>query len=107
MSKFYDKAHKEMTVNEWGAKMEDWDYKRVAKDIIDDTEISTVWLGMDHSFGDGPPIIFETMIFGGEHDDFCERYVTEEEALDGHVRAIALVHGWEETQNGTSSKVSK
>ena len=106
MSKFYGKDHKEMTLHEWGAKMEDWDYKRVEKDIIDDVEISTVWLGIDHSFGDGPPIIFETMIFGGKHDDFCERYETETDALDGHVRAIALVHGWEKN-DGQASKVSK
>jgi hypothetical protein len=25
--------------------------------------LSTVWLGLDHQYGDGPPLIFETMLF--------------------------------------------
>lgn len=29
-------------------------------------EVSTVWLGLDHSFGHGPPVVFETLIFGGD-----------------------------------------
>jgi len=52
--------------------------------------ISTVWLGLDHAFhfeGDQTPIIFETMIFGGAHDQYQERYATEEQARDGHARA--------------------
>ena len=28
--------------------------------------VSTVFLGVDHSFGDGSPMLFETMIFGGK-----------------------------------------
>ncbi|WP_166903861.1 hypothetical protein [Mycobacterium sp. DL440] len=35
----------------------------------DEVVVSTVWLGLNHSFtDDGPPIIFETMVFGGVHD---------------------------------------
>jgi hypothetical protein len=26
-------------------------------------KLSTIWLGLDHSFGHGPPLIFETMLF--------------------------------------------
>jgi hypothetical protein len=26
-------------------------------------KLSTVWLGIDHNWGDGPPLIFETMLF--------------------------------------------
>lgn len=26
-------------------------------------KLSTVWLGIDHQWGDGPPLIFETMLF--------------------------------------------
>ena len=32
----------------------------------DRCEVSTVFLGMDHQFGEGPPILWETMVFGGE-----------------------------------------
>lgn len=27
--------------------------------------VSTVFLAIDHAFGDGPPVLYETMIFGG------------------------------------------
>jgi len=46
---------------------------------------------MNHTYGEGEPLLFETMIFGGEHDDYQERYSTYEEALEGHQRAIQLV----------------
>jgi hypothetical protein len=51
--------------------------------------VSTVFLGLDHRFsGDGPPILFETMIFGGEHDEMQKRYCTWEEAFEGHQNAV-------------------
>ena len=52
--------------------------------------VSTVFLGIDHSFGEGPPILWETMIFDGPHDQFQERYTSKEEAIAGHERAMLL-----------------
>lgn len=63
----------------------------VAKDRIGDVRVSTVFLGLDHSFGDGTPLLFETMIFGGPHDQYQDRYSTWEEAEAGHAKALALV----------------
>jgi hypothetical protein len=61
---------------------------------IGDAVVSTVFLGLDHNhFGDGPPILFETMIFGGEHDQYQARYETLAEAEEGHQRALELVNG--------------
>jgi len=55
-------------------------------------EISTVFLGLDHSFGaKGPPILFETMVFGGEHDQYCERCSTWEAAEIMHEKVIQMV----------------
>lgn len=64
------------------------------------TRVSTVFLGLDHRFfGDGPPILFETMaftapelvtLFGGEPRwiarsmDYQRRYCTWEQAVAGH-----------------------
>ena len=75
-----------------------WDQDRTVKrDKITspkgDISISTVFLVIDHSFGGGPPILFETMIFGGDHDGYQDRYATWEEAEEGHARALALVKG--------------
>lgn len=79
------------------------------KGIVGSTEtelyrVSTVFLGLDHSFDrDGPPILFETMVFQRERsivkwfkgrlmsihksvdeDDFFHRYSTWDEAEAGH-----------------------
>jgi hypothetical protein len=64
---------------------------RIAKDAIGDVEVSTVFLGIDRSFGSGPPLLFETMVFGGELDDEQERYSTEAEALAGHAAMVRRV----------------
>lgn len=53
--------------------------------------VSTVFLGTNHAYFGGEPVLFETMIFGGEHDEYQERYSTWEEAESGHKRAIELV----------------
>ena len=44
--------------------------KRVNATHINDVLISTVFLGIDHSFGGGTPILFETMIFGGKYNEY-------------------------------------
>jgi len=67
--------------------------RHLAEDQIGEVCISTVFLGLDHQFGDGPPLLWETMIFGGEHDQYQERYSTREEALAGHQAALDLVRG--------------
>lgn len=57
-----------------------------------DVFVSTIFLGLDHKhFLDGPPILFETMVFGGLHDGYQKRYTSREEALRGHQVACALV----------------
>lgn len=56
--------------------------------------VSTVDLGINHNFGEGKPLYYETMIFkkDGKNIDYsdlyCERYSTEEEAKIGHKKAI-------------------
>jgi hypothetical protein len=74
--------------------------RHVGKDIIGEALVSTVFLGIDHSFGGDVPILFETMIFGGRHDHWQTRYATREEALAGHNRAVALV---EETDGSAAA----
>lgn len=69
---------------------------RVAQTWLDDkrVRVSTVFLGNDHRFfGDGPPILFETMIFGGPHDEYQRRYCAWEEAVGGHDYAVMLAEG--------------
>ena len=64
-------------------------------------EVSTVDLGLDHSFGMGKPLYYETMIFlvdsnkdmferakANEFSDFQLRYSTEEEARISHENIV-------------------
>uniref|UniRef100_A0A6H1ZQK1 Uncharacterized protein n=1 Tax=viral metagenome TaxID=1070528 RepID=A0A6H1ZQK1_9ZZZZ len=53
--------------------------------------ISTVFLGLDRQYGEGEPLIFETMIFGGELDREQHRYSTWEQAEAGHKAMIERV----------------
>ena len=65
--------------------------RRVAQDDINWVSVSTVFLGIDHGFGHGPPILFETMVFGGVLDQEQERYATWEEAEAGHAAMVVRV----------------
>lgn len=51
--------------------------------------VSTIFLGMDHSFGDGSdPILFETMVFGDRVDEISRRYRTWDDAMEGHEKIV-------------------
>ena len=57
-----------------------------------DVMVSTVFLGLDYSWGEGErPVLFETMVFAGNHGGDQERYCTWEEAEAGHARFVAKV----------------
>ena len=65
--------------------------RHVAETHIGDWWVSTVHLVIDHAYGGGTPLIFETMIFAGDdmHDLYCDRYSTLREAQQGHDVAVA------------------
>jgi len=79
------------------------DHYIVALNNIGNVKISTVFLRIDHQYGDGPPILFETMIFGGQYDDYQQRYSTWEEAASGHRVAVALVSETDESKKKIAS----
>lgn len=67
--------------------------ERVVKcdELPNQVRVSTVFLGIDHRFGgEGPPILWETMIFGGDQDSYQDRYTSREDALKGHEEALKL-----------------
>ena len=66
--------------------------RRVGKDVVGDAEVSTVFLALDHNFHPaGPPLVFETMIFGGPHSDREWRYSTWADAAAGHESIVAAL----------------
>lgn len=59
-------------------------------EISKDHYLSTVFLSLDHNhWGEGDPILYESMWFGGDHDGEQRRYCTKEEALEGHKEMLA------------------
>jgi len=89
---YFDRGGNPVEMMEWARLHADDNIKRVALEEREGISVSTVWLGLNHRLGgDGPPLIFETMIFGGDHDQDQWRYATEAEALEGHAEAVASV----------------
>jgi hypothetical protein len=86
-----DGEPQEVDTMTWARWFEKGD-RTVAKTTVrEGVDVSTVFLGLDHRFfGDGPPILWETMIFGGEHDQYQDRYSSLEDAKAGHERAVKL-----------------
>jgi len=86
----------ESNVIKWGKWYNKDDNRRVARTQIENDEyVSTIFLGLDYSFGDGtPPLLFETMIFGGKYSNDCWRFSTWEQAEVGHNRVVkGLMNG--------------
>ena len=63
----------------------------IAKTSTQNGDVSTMFLGIDHQWGDGLPLLYETMIFGGPEDGYQDRYTTRNEAVAGHAVAVALI----------------
>jgi|SRR5882672_1054789 len=88
-------------IMEWAQWFETAQRRVMRTKLIDDSEISTVFLGLDHSFSDGAtPMLFETALISGEKH-YCEflhrevheievvaRYATWAEAEEGHMAWI-------------------
>lgn len=65
--------------------------RQVRDTFRDDVRVSTVFLGLDHSFGHGPPVLFETKVFVNGSGDEMERYSTWDEAVEGHENMVAKI----------------
>lgn len=75
----------------WAEWMEESPLKKsVGLDEFGNIKVSTIFLGLDHNFGRGRPLLYETMIFGGIHDMYQTRYHTWEQAEVGHRIALKL-----------------
>ena len=82
----------EPNVVKWGQWMGTSLRRRVGSDEpIPGVKVSTVFLGLDHSWDDGPPVLWETMIFGGQFDEYQERYTSFNDAKEGHAKAVLMV----------------
>lgn len=76
---------------EWGRWFEKADRNVATTQVSPGVRVSTVFLGLDHNFGGGEPMLFETMVFGGTMNEEMVRYSTWDEAIEGHAKMVALV----------------
>lgn len=60
--------------------------------VLDKASVSTIFQGNDFQTGPGgPPLIFETVVFGGHLNREMNRYSTWDEAVAGHEAMVARV----------------
>jgi len=84
------------SAREWAVWFEGNDAARVVTrtELPAGVVVSTVFLGIDHAFGDGgAPVLWETMTFGGEYAQACARYQSRDEALVGHELWVLVAKG--------------
>ena len=67
--------------------------RQVAEDNFGHVRVSTVFLGLNHNWReDGPPILWETIVFGGELDEQTDRCAgSREQAEAMHTRMVERV----------------
>lgn len=68
--------------------------RKIARtEMADNVVVSTVFLCLDHKFGSEyePPLLFETLIFGGLHDGEIQRYSTWKDAEKGHSKMVEML----------------
>lgn len=62
---------------------------RIGDTRIGDQRISTRNMGLDLAWGrSNPPVLWETMIFGGPHDMAQWRYTSRQAAIETHTRIV-------------------
>lgn len=93
-----DHAVEPCSMEVWTRFCEDREARVVARTDLPAVMVSTVFLGLDHGWQQGRPILFETMVFrrraNGDldwSDLACDRYATWDEAVAGHA---AMVKRW-------------
>lgn len=92
MLEWYNKEGKIIPIEEAVKLLEDKEYKIIKQETLPNGKwVSTVWLGLDHSFEEGEPLIFETVCFeskGNYSEIDMDRYSTLEEAIKGHEEMV-------------------
>lgn len=83
----------EPDLTKWGKWLQNAK-RHVAYEKIGDVRISTVFLGSDHNWGDGPPVLWETMVFCHGHpldqeQDRCSGSREQAEAM--HAKMVERV----------------
>jgi len=89
--RYFDLDGNEIPEEQFVALYANTQLKQIRRTKTEGGYVSTVWLGIDHNWlPTGPPLIFETMVFGGPMDTYQRRYSTYWEAVAGHDEIVTL-----------------
>jgi hypothetical protein len=69
------------------------DISRIVRQDLDAASVgvSTVFLGLDLQYLSGPPVLWETLVFGSPLDGEMRRYTSKADAIRGHAEMLARV----------------
>lgn len=82
----------ECDLNTWQKSIRNGPTRVARTDITDKIIVSTVFLGLNHRYlSEGPPILFETMTFGGSRNETMYRYSSWDDAEAGHNAEVKRV----------------
>lgn len=94
---YYDKEGKTIDILQWVVLFEDRKYAIVDHTIIGTIRVSTCWIGTTllpmtlEQTEENRPLIFETCLFSEGKSQVVCRYATEEQAKEGHLRAVDVI----------------
>lgn len=87
-ARYFDRDGRSIDFWQWAEKFNDTEYSIIKRTYFRYARkwVSTVWLGLNYQFSDGPPKIFETMVFQqGRYEMIdCKRTSTEQDARLTH-----------------------
>jgi|ERR1700679_500410 len=81
--RYFNKKGEPISLIEFSILFENFQYKIIKQENVGKYFVSTVWLGIDMNYRkDGPPLIFETMIFMNDENDEdkgdpCEHFMEQ------------------------------
>lgn len=81
--------------------------RRLGRTQVGNRIVSTVFMSLNHNYGGGCPVLFETMVFAcnaaGETTSFNDldgkRYCTRQDAMEGHAAFVKALQA-KESGNG-------
>jgi len=89
-AEWFETANRRVALNKIGIRLQSRAGKKSGKDKV--LRVSTVFLGLDHNYGEGPPHIFETMVLDDRgHGYTMARCSTYEEAEEQHRQMVEHV----------------
>lgn len=93
-----------LDIGRWGKWFETADRTVAREELMNgDVVVSTVFIGFDHCFDGGEPLLFESMVFGEEHlSEFFKRPMMMRDDLE-----MRRYHTWDEAEKGHQQLVAQ